>query len=656
MKRLSLSARSRRSAAGTSLLLMMVAAISFLLFAIPTHAQCNPSYDPECPNGDDGIGPLIWVFPENATYTVSPGETRSVEVSIGLNDNSSIDRSSLRLTVAHGTTTSTVSTFTWEPIVFEANQAAKTTVVMKVGQTVLTAYATDIHGNPGSGTTTIRVDVQSSPPDPHNPVVSTEAHHNDYRDLGRAQLNLGYAPAPYTSLNQAKTTGVIYSSGMASPVGYIQVDAAPDPRSGSRVVAMSLRVFEDGGGRQVGRNYYWKKGTNFQRMGVSWSMRAKPTGAHHFRVEVRSHFNDGSETLRSQRMRVLVVNEVNSRYGAGWTVAGIQQLYSKTPATEEGVILREDTIARWFARTGCTSTTCSYQTPDGDFSQLVHQRATGTWLRTYSSGATVAFDARGLSTRVADKFGRATTYGWQNTSDPQPVAVLRQITDPAGKVTLLNYSPSGYLLEMIDPAGRRAAFQYSGTDLVQISATSNFSVTYNTAHVADSYTNESGTWDVNYYRNAMSSVYAPAVTVNGRSVRPHTQYQRAEWKTTLLATQGLDLGNPADAVLSSDAVDESIDTNDHKTRILRNRYGQPLTIIDAGGRVTEARWTKDGLPLSVEEPGAVLTMYDWNPSGQLLSKFVGNALVYEAKYEGNVLKREMAGGSMRCSATVPTAR
>ncbi len=647
MKRLSLSARSRRSAAGTSLLLMIVAAISLLLFATPTHAQCNPSYDPECPNGDDGIGPLIWISPDNATYTVSPGETKSVVVSVALNDNSSIDRSSLRLTLTNGTTTETVSTFTWEPSSFEGNEAAKTTVSMKIGQTVLTAVAKDIQGNAGSGTATVRVDVLSSPPDPHYPLVQAEIHHNDYRDLGRAQLNLGYAPATYTSMGQAKTTGVLYSSGMASPVGYIQVDAGPDPRSGSRVVAMSLRVCEDGTNRQIGRDYYWKKGTNFQRMGVSWSMRTKPTGAHHFRVEVRSHFNDGTETLRTQRMRVLVVNEVNSRYGAGWTIAGIQQLYSKTPATEEGVIVREDTIARWFARTGCTSTTCSYQTPDGDFSQLVYQRATGTWLRTYSNGATIAFDARGLATRVADKFGRATTYVWQNTSDPQPVPVLRTITDPAGKVTSLNYSPSGYLLEMIDPAGRRAAFQHSGTDLVQISATSNFSVTYNSAHMADSYTNESGTWNVNYYRNAMSSVYAPAVTVNGRSVRPHMQYQRAEWKATLLATQGLDLANPADAVLSSEAVDEDIDTNNHKTRILRNRYGQPLSILDAAGRLTEARWTKDGLPLSVEEPGANVTMYDWDPQGRLLTKFVGSALVYEATYEGNVLKRETAGGSTR---------
>ncbi|HYR30203.1 MAG TPA: RHS repeat-associated core domain-containing protein, partial [Thermoanaerobaculia bacterium] len=151
-------------------------------------------------------------------------------------------------------------------------------------------------------------------------------------------------------------------------------------------------------------------------------------------------------------------------------------------------------------------------------------------------------------------------------------------------------------------------------------------------HIATSFTGEHGLWTANFYRGTLSAVTSPEVVAGGLSQRLVTKFLRAEWKATLLSTEGTGLGNLAPAVDSAAVVEEIVDPRNHKTRTTRNRFGQPLTVTDLAGEVTTYGWTVDGLLKTLVEPNGRKTEYDWNANGQLIAAGVDGNPTYQASY------------------------
>jgi len=628
---------NRRRTAPIPIAILLAIAFLTILFALPAAAQCT---EPDC--GNDGVGPGISVSPDGETYILDGGAALDVAYVIGISDRDVVDRNSIAIAF-NGTP---VSNWTTESLLDGTFVRVRGTVTLRVaGNNVLTVQARDRYGSVGSGSETFRVEFT----DPELPIVYRDTYHNEFRDTNQSQLGLVYTTPSYVSMGAEHAVTLRYSAELASPNAYVSFDAKPDPRTAANVVGMSLRVTDDSTGALVGREFYWAKlpSGGKQRMGVFWSMRTRATGVYLYTAAIRSHFANGTVRERLVPVRVMILNESASRYGAGWNVAGVQRLYGVV----NGIILHEGNgILRFYEKNPCTPTLCTFRRPEGDFSVLVFDRTNSTWTRTYKDGSTVTFDDRGLMTRVTSPTGASTQFTWGYPDAAPTTPVLTHITDAAQKVTALTYSPAGYLQRITDPAGREVLVTVNASgDLTAIAgAGAPLQVTYGTTHLATSFTGEHGTWSAGYYRGTLSGVTSPEALADGRVQRLVTKFLRAEWKATLLSTEGTGLANLAPAVDAESVVEEIVDPRGHKTLTTRNRFGQPLAVTDLAGDLTGYAWTADGLLKTLVEPNGRTTEYDWNTNGQLIAVRVDGDPTYQASYtRPDYPDHEVVGGVTR---------
>lgn len=629
------------------LYLFALALVALLLFSLPAAAQlCDPSIDPDCTG--DGIAPQISIDPDQGTWTIESGTSTAIAYRIGFNDEDGLQPGSVSISTTHNSVTTPVTGYTWTPNSTGTFGLAQGTLrLSSAGQYTFTASADDRTGKHGTASVQYTVVVT----DPHLPVVETTPHHGEYRNTGLGATARTYSLPPYISLGVPRTIGLYYDSQQADPTGFVQLDVRPEAGSGSGVVAMALQIFDAATNTAVTTEDVWSKDPTglFMRVGAQWSMRDKPTGAYNFYADVKSYWADQSFKVRRVPVRVLVINERNSKYGAGWSLAGVQRIHSPSPMTDEGLLVNEGNgIARWFAKDGtCSAAECRYKTPAGDFSTLVWNNTAGQWKRTYPNGIVITFSSAGVMTAVADRFGRTTTYAWQNTPEAQPVPILASVTDPIGHVTRLSYHWGISLAQIIDPNDRIASFGYTNADLTSITGPVSVTATYDAQHKLTSYTDWRGTWDLAYdERGTLRTFTAPAVTANWQLMRPVTTFRSIQSLVTLTPYATNICCNTAAPVPSSEAFITITDAGGHTVKVLNDRYGSPMKVIDPLGTVvTEARYNDNGLPANVTT-GATTTVYEWNARGQLLSQVAGSSLVYQASYtlEG-YLEFEMSGGS-----------
>jgi RHS repeat-associated protein len=145
-----------------------------------------------------------------------------------------------------------------------------------------------------------------------------------------------------------------------------------------------------------------------------------------------------------------VVNYKSNAFGAGWSLTGMERIYSVTG----GVILDlGDGYSLWFANGG---TSGSFVTPAGDFSTLTQNTSTLAYTRTMPDGTTYKFSSAGYQTSVADRVGNTTGYSYNGSN------ALTSVADLNNQLTTFAYS-SGNVTSIQDPANRLATFSYDGT-------------------------------------------------------------------------------------------------------------------------------------------------------------------------------------------------
>ena len=615
---------------------MAVMTSALLLAGMPAAAQCNPSTDPTC-GETPAAGPEAGISPDGGTYEADPAApSQTVPVSIVFTDPDGINPGTLQIRLQNGSTAVPVTLATTVGTDQLSLRARGDLVLENAGDNILVAQLADKLGNVSSVQATFRLTLSN----PNAPVVSTESHHNEFRDTRQGAFMLPYNVASYASGGVQREVSLVYNSEHSRPGVAAHIDARPDVRSGQNVIAMSLRMqywTADGSpGTQLGREAYYQKGWSpFQRMAWRVDTNSQP-GGYKYAAVVRSHFADGAQVDTRHFVRVLLLNERNSHYGVGWSVAGVQRLYNYL--TPDGWVLSEGNgIARFFANGPCSSTECSYVTPAGDFTRFVKRIGSNTYLRTYPDGSTVTFSALGLMTHSSDRFGNTTTYEWQQTQDAVREWVLSRIVDPLGHAVTFNYGPDWYLTSITSP-GRTTAFAHNAArDLTTISGARTLKLAYTSEHLLSSYTEAYGTgaeqtWNVAYdvFRKVVE-VKAPAVTAGGVLVRPVTTYRSVELLAIPKAGQGTSLMNPVPAIDSAAAWYVITDAGGHSRSMTLNRYGLSTKVVDLGA-TSDLQWTSDGLPASSSSPTQHLTNV-WTESGQLLQQRSGDAVVYEASYD-----------------------
>lgn len=582
-------------------------------------AQACLMDDPPCPPNQ---APVVGVV-----HSQSSVQQRDVEVTVDFSDDERVDNYARNIW-HNGAEVS--SQFTFSPLNLSpsASTTAIGTVQLIAGTNTIRARICDT-GSPALCTEeTVELTYTPPPPAPLQaaPTLSLEPHGNDARILagcaGCAAATQSYATPAYFSLDAPRSVALFYSSEQARPTGFIQVDAALHTQQVP--TRLSIQVRQVGGGFMTLTNgtteAYFIGDTGTVRLAAQFDAAHLSTGAYLFDVIVRSWWSSGAPVLESSiQARVLIGNEQNSIYGAGWTIAGSQRFHSALDGS--GVVLATgDGGLQFFRLISCSPTPddCTYESPAGDFSSLRKHPPNPSlgntvWTRTFRDGSVAEFHGDGTIRFVRDRFQNETRVDYQAATDGPRIW---RVVDPIGKITELSYESAdgvfkaGSLRFITLPDARQSAFEVDqgGGDLRAIrdpDGVTAFQGTYQSHRLMTWRGRNNAEFGQTYDAfGQLSEVLTPAVaTRDFGSVRVATSIQSVQATVLPLVGQGTSLP-------------------DGDARLVTRPESAWTRVTHPNGASTRTLAHRSGAPLQVEERDALgktlVTTWRYNPSHQLL--------------------------------------
>jgi RHS repeat-associated protein len=496
----------------------------------------------------------------------------------------------------------------------------------------------------------------------------TLAFRPDRRIPNPSEGAASYATVPYVSRDVSRSVSLVYLSGQAQPQGLVEVDAAD--YSADPPTTMSIQIINPWGYALMPEVFY-RTGSGATRLAVRWDGSTYNTSALVHTIVVRSYWADGTFTESTTPARVVIVNERQSPFGAGWSMSGLQRLHLQDANTL--VLTEGDGAAGVFTRTGSctihsntttTLTRCGYTSPAGDFSSFfrdsVHNGGGSYYERVRPDGSFAIFFADGRLSYTQDRFGNRTTFGWGTVNG---TLVVTGITDPAGKTLSLGYfaagattagSQPGKLASIQDPGGRVTYFGYlnAAGNLTHITDPDQapprvFSYgtgQSGTQHLLTAWTDRAGgTFNLEYdHAGLVARTLAPTVTVGlaGTSQRPTTVTRSAA--SRVLPTFMTTLAAPGARVTPDQAWNVTVTPRGDSTMVVLDRWGAPARSRDVQGRTATAQRDASGRDSITISAFGDTTLFRWE--GPNLKRQTSGAAVREMWYGTyGLLTRETSG-------------
>lgn len=438
------------------------------------------------------------------------------------------------------------------------------------------------------------------------------------RRLGDAALT--YSTPSYRSLDADRGVTLVYTSFAARPTVMLSADVTDNSTQPAlkSSIGMSWRgVMQSLADGRTALSYTTGAGTS--RLTAVYGAGNTPTRSMDMVAVVTRTFADAHTEQLTAPVRILVVNQQNSDFGAGWTVAGVGHVYNSAANGGDGgvIVTHGDGTASYYPQyTACNaSKVCAYGHAPGDFGTMAYDSLHATYTYTAQDGTVSTFDGTGNVTRVQDRAGNAVVYGYTSGK-------LASITDPAGLVTTLAYDGAGKISTITDPAGRVSRFQVNASgDLVSITdpdGTVALTATYLSTHRVSSYTDRGGRQsDVTYDAfGRVATIQGPQFTAEGGQAFRLTSSVTSPEKAAEADPAG---GTDAAPFARVDPATLRTSTTDAEGRV--TRY-----VLDGAGR-----------PTRVEDPRGYVTTVTYNPEGE-------DSLLVDAK--GNRTSWMWSNGTM----------
>ena len=388
------------------------------------------------------------------------------------------------------------------------------------------------------------------------------------RDPGRCALDCGevvqtHATPAYVSRDVARGLALVYRSGRAAPRPVVEVDVAGAP-AGTDRVGLALRDAATGaavplvhGATEVVRGYT-AGATHRLAAQFTPTYQDQTDFARRYTVVVTAYAGTTAlgQTTDSTRVVVDWANGPQSRYGAGWGLAGVSQWRwtSSNYAPQGGLVIVDgDGMTGFWRHVATAGAVSTFAAPPGDASAVTYDASTGLLTRRFPDGTVVRLsDAGGNTLSVTDRLGSATTFGYDAAgrlatvtdpanrvlrlayrgSGPGEVAAggyqpgsLGLIEDPGGRQTWVGVDGSGDLRRVVDPRGDSTAWHYDGA--------------HRLTRVQDP---RGGVWDYMYDGfGTLLRAFTPAAVGAGGAARASTDY--LSWARAVLTPFGQ--GTPA---------------------------------------------------------------------------------------------------------------
>ena len=343
---------------------------------------------------------------------------------------------------------------------------------------------------------------------------------------------------------------------------------------------------------------------------LQFDMRSNSTGVYDYQVNSgllnlyksrRGFFDlevvDTAGTTSQKNGSIVHVNSIDSPFGAGWGLAGLQ--YLVVDKSGETVLLVDGDGSELLFGSGLTS-------PPGDFS-LLALRPDGTYTRTMKDKTVYAFDTSNRLATVTDRNSNRTIYSYNGAG------LLSSITDPVGLQTTFTYS-NGHLLSIKDPANRVTQFSSdSSGDLTQIAdpdlSTRHWAYDGNHHQVVE--IDKLGNREETYFDFA------------GRA-RGSRRADGTEIKITPAEVRGLypdtsDPNNAPTAISVGEAVSQYTTASGNTTTSFLNRFGQAISEADSLGQLPKDDYNQDNQVTTHRDGRGNISLSKFDANGNLTS-------------------------------------
>lgn len=514
-------------------------------------------------------------------------------------------------------TTGPISGVTLNKTIAELQPGVSTTVtatysVDAAGAGTLTLAATGrVAGTQNNGYYNVTVTVP-----PGTPVVDVSPYNFDKQDYGRCAntcfaATTSHATVPYYSLDTPRQVALVYNGDRVSPRPFVHVNVSPDVTYGSWPLEYQLEVKVNGtritfvNGDTLLRFAY--PGTTAPvRIGGQFDATGYPTNVYAMNILVSAVFPT-TRVTNDVITKFVVVNQTTAAVARGWTIAGVQRLYSQGDGS--ALVVDGDGSATYFAKPAGT-----FVSPAGEFTTLMPSTLSGSngWARLYRDSTKVVFNNVGLMTRVLDRFGNRDSVIYDGSSR------VSQLLDPLNLKFTLTYGTNG-LSAIRDSAGRVTSITVDASKrLTAVTDPDNVSTTYgyDASLRLSTITNRRGATDTIAYdigSGKLASVKAPAVLlVDGTTAGPVTTL--SPWQKS---------GVPYTSTGSSPLTPPRADTVRASVRepggaIMRftvNRWGTAAQVINALAETTTTTFDPNGLPIRTAYPTGAVDTGSYNSSG-----------------------------------------
>ncbi len=409
------------------------------------------------------------------------------------------------------------------------------------------------------------------------------------------------AVIPLPSYNpNVPALGLTYNSQAADPQPII---LAENTLSSSSAVPSQVNATLTFNGTAGTTEYYNTSSFNpgdVQQVALQANAGSLSTGRYGYSMQVVDGYSTPTTTTYTGTATVL--NESTGALGAGWSVAGLQQITS----AGGGAILSEGVggATLWFTASGGSG---SYTSPAGDFSTLSQLSSGGGWTRLMTDGTEYTFNSSGYETASIDRNGLHTTYSYNGSNQ------LSGVEDPYGKLTTFTYS-GGHLESIDDPAGRLTTFTYSGGNLTAVEQAddSRTTYTYGSSGQMTGITDPLG--------HVVSIVYDSAGRVGTISLPESASEQFSAFQEQGWTDSGT-ISSPTPATLFASAASSFTNPNGNTTSVLPDWYGLGTAgvTVDALGDIATNDVNANGLVVNNIDPLNRISQFGYDTHGNMTS-------------------------------------
>jgi RHS repeat-associated protein len=296
----------------------------------------------------------------------------------------------------------------------------------------------------------------------------------------------------YESLGQSRGVTLTYDSMRADPRPIVNVNYDNvNPNALATGFTDKLRLVANLSIRQgdftyqvpgyTGDQYGLKGGEHFWSLpttagsitaGIQADMRDLPTGLYDYDLSsgielfVRDQFVGSAQTITG---KLIHVNTVDSAFGSGWGINGLKEIVENL----NGSVLIVDGDGSQLLFNAPAYSGGVYAAPPGDFSSLV-RLSDGSFQRTKKDQTVELYNTQHKLLSSRDSNGNETRYFYDASNhiskivDPVGLETnftlignrVSAITDPAGRITRMEYDLYGNLSKVTDPDGTSRTWSY----------------------------------------------------------------------------------------------------------------------------------------------------------------------------------------------------